>query len=236
MTGSPMTRDLAMNALPAALPRITTVVFDAYGTLFDVHSAVNRHAARIGPQAQPFSDMWRSKQLEYTWVRSLMGDYRDFWVLTKQALDYCLAKFPGVDPALKPDLLAAYRTLSAYPEVPSVLARLRAGGLKTAILSNGSPRMLDEAVTSAGIGGLLDRVISVEDAHIFKTAPATYELVLSTFQILREDVLFVSSNRWDVAGAASFGFTPVWVNRAGNPSEYDDFPPAATVVDLNGVG
>ncbi len=225
-----------MPALLTTLPRIKTVVFDAYGTLFDVHSAVSRHAARIGPQAQTFSDMWRGKQLEYTWVRSLMGNYRDFWVLTEQALDYCFARFPGVDPALKPDLLAAYRTLSAYAEVSAVLARLRAGGMRTAILSNGSPQMLADAVASAGIGGLLDAVISVEQANIFKTAPATYELVLSTFLIQRDEVLFVSSNRWDVAGAASFGFTPVWVNRAGNPTEYDDYPPVATVSDLNGVG
>jgi 2-haloacid dehalogenase len=225
-----------MPALIATLPRIKIVVFDAYGTLFDVHSAVSRHAPSIGPQAQAFSDMWRLKQLEYTWVRSLMGDYRDFWVLTEQALDYCFAKFPGVDPALKPNLLAAYRTLSAYPEVPAVLGRLRAGGMRTAILSNGSPQMLADAVASAGIGAALDSVISVEQANIFKTAPATYELVLSTFLIQRDEVLFVSSNRWDVAGAASFGFTPVWVNRAGNPTEYDDFPPVATVSDLDGVG
>src|SRR3954449_9966225 len=138
------------------------VVFDAYGTLFDVHAAVARHAAAVGPEAARLSEIWRAKQLEYTWVLSLAGRYEPFWTLTQRALNHALACCPRVDPAVKPQLLDAYRTLDAYPEAAGVLTRLRERGAKTGILSNGDPGMLGDAVASAGLGALLDAVLSID--------------------------------------------------------------------------
>jgi 2-haloacid dehalogenase len=193
---------------------------------------VQRHAEAIGPEAAAFSALWRVKQLEYSWVLSLIGRYTSFWSLTEQALDFTLARHPAVDPALRAPLLDAYRVLDAYPEVPAMLARLRAKGLRTAIFSNGNQAMVDRAVASAGLGDRLDAVISVEDAQIFKTAPKSYRIVLDRLGVDEADVIFCSSNRWDIAGASAFGFTPVWVNRQGQPDEYPDLPPAAVVSDL----
>jgi 2-haloacid dehalogenase len=210
-------------------------VFDAYGTLFDVHAAVARHAERVGPEAARLSEIWRGKQLEYSWVLALAGRPEPFWTLTERALDHALARCPGVDPGLRPALLDAYRALDAYAEVPGVLSRLRARGLPTAILSNGDSAMLSAAVASAGLGGLLDHVLSVEAAGTFKTAPAAYALVPAALGVAPEDTAFVSSNRWDIAGAAAFGFMPVWVNRAGLPDEYPGLDPVAVVEDLGAL-
>ena len=193
-------------------------VFDAYGTLFDVHSAVARHREAVGPQAERLSELWRTKQLEYTWTLSLMGEYRDFWVLTQEALDYAAARCGGISSAVRADLLAAYQTLGAFPDARACLKRLRAGGAQTAILSNGTPAMLKAAVVGAGLGGLLDAVLSVDEIRVFKTAPAAYEMVAKRFG--PGEVMFFSSNRWDVAGAARFGFSTVWGNRGAMPGEY----------------
>lgn len=213
----------------------THAVFDAYGTLFDVHSAVSRHAGAIGPQAQPLSELWRTKQLEYSWVIGLMGRYTPFWTLTERALDFALATYPDVDPALRETLLDAYRDLDAYGEVPDTLTRLRDAGLKTALFSNGNAAMLERAVASAELGDRLDAVLSVDPVLTFKTAPAAYQMVLDRFGAAREDVLFFSSNRWDIAGATAFGFDAVWVNRKGQPDEYPDLPPRAVVSALDDV-
>jgi 2-haloacid dehalogenase len=210
---------------------IQAYVFDAYGTLFDVHAAVRRHAEAIGPASQRLSEIWRTKQLEYTWVRSLMGRRRDFWSLTVDALDYAIAVAAPESAAAKPALLEAYRELDAYPEVRSVLARLKPAA-RLAILSNGSPEMLETAVESAGLGDLLDAVISVEAADIFKTAPAAYDLVGETLGVSGTDVSFQSSNRWDIAGAAAYGFRTVWINRTGQPDEYTDLTPDAVLPSL----
>jgi 2-haloacid dehalogenase len=210
-------------------------VFDAYGTLFDVHSAVARHAAAIGPEAARLSEIWRAKQLEQTWVLSLAGRYQPFWMLTERALTYALARCPQVDPGLAPALLDTYRSLDAYPEVPAVLESLRQGGAQTAILSNGDHRMLEEAVDSAGVASRLDALLSVESVQVFKTDPRTYALVGERFGVAPGEVTFVSSNRWDVAGAAAFGFRPIWVNRGGLPDEYPDLAPALVVSDLSGL-
>lgn len=210
-------------------------VFDAYGTLFDVHSAVSRHGEAVGTDALRLSEVWRAKQLEYSWVLSLAGRYEPFWTLTERALDHALARFRSVDPAVRSDLLDAYRTLDAYPEVPAVLSRLRGRGVRTGILSNGDPAMLEAAVASAGIGDRLDAVLSADAARIFKTSPGTYDLVRSAFQVPAEEVAFVSSNRWDVAGATAFGFACVWVNRAGAPDEYPGLEPAMVADDLTGI-
>ncbi len=215
--------------------RARAVVFDAYGTLFDVHSAVGRHAGRIGPEAARLSDIWRTKQLEYSWVLSLAGRYEPFWTLTERALDHALARCPGADASVRDALLAAYRTLEAYAEVPETLAALRARGLATGILSNGDPAMLADAVASAGLSGGLDHVLSVEAAGVFKTDPRAYALAPAALGIPAEEALFVSSNRWDVAGAAAFGFMPAWVKRAGLLDEYPGLDPVVTVETLRGL-
>ncbi len=207
-------------------------VFDAYGTLFDVHAAVRRKAAAIGPDASALSDLWRTKQLEYTWVRSLMRSHRDFWSITGDALDFALARFPKVDRAMRDPLLQAYRTLDAYPEVPEVLASLKRAGARLAILSNGTHSMLADAVAAAGIGDLLDAALSIDDVGIFKTDPKVYQLALDRLHASRGDVCFQSSNRWDIAGATAFGFRSIWVNRTGQPDEYGDRPPAAVISSL----
>jgi 2-haloacid dehalogenase len=216
-------------------PDTRAVVFDAYGTLFDVHSAVMRHAAAIGPDARALSELWRAKQLEYTWVRSLIGRYRDFWALTEEALDFALARYPTVEMAMRDALLDAYRKLAVYPEVGVTLAGLRAKGLRTAILSNGSPDMLDMAVQSSGIAPLLDAVLSVHSLGHFKPPVGAYRPVQAALGVMPAQVLFVSSNRWDVAGAAAFGFRCAWVNRAGMPDEYDDMLPVGMIGDLSGL-
>jgi len=219
---------------PALIPaQAKAVIFDAYGTLFDVHSAVGRHMARVGPDAARFSEIWRTKQLEYSWVLSLAGRYDTFWALTEQALDYAFARFPHVDRSLRPLLLEAYRALDAYPEVQGTLRSLKARGLRTGILSNGDPGMLKAAVSSAGLVDDLDAVLSVDGARIFKTSPRTYDLVLQALSVTADEVVFVSSNRWDVAGAVAFGLTPIWVNRLGLPDEYGALAPAAVVESLD---
>jgi 2-haloacid dehalogenase len=210
------------------------VVFDAYGTLFDVHSAVARHAQAVGSEAARLSDIWRTKQLEYTWVLSLAGRYEPFWTLTQQALDHALARCPSVDPAVRPRLLDAYRTLAAYPEAAGVLARLRERGARRHSIQ-WRPAMLGDAVASADLGALLDAVLSVDAVRVFKTSPRAYALVEPALQVRPERVAFVSSNRWDVAGAAAFGFRSVWVNRAGLPDEYPGLAPVAAVPDLNAL-
>ncbi|MBM6592428.1 haloacid dehalogenase type II [Microvirga pudoricolor] len=213
-------------------PQTRAVIFDAYGTLFDVHSAVARHAARIGPEAARLSEIWRAKQLEYSWVLSLAGQYRPFWDLTVSALDYAFARCPGVDRSLSPLLLDAYRALDAYDDVTDVLDALRARGLKTGILSNGDPGMLADAVASAGLSDRLDEVLSVDEAGVFKTSPAAYDLVADALAMEPPAVAFVSSNRWDVAGATLFGFPSIWVNRLNLPDEYESFAPVAVIGSL----
>jgi 2-haloacid dehalogenase len=221
-----------MSASSSLLDNARAVVFDAYGTLFDVHSAVARHAAAVGPEAARLSEIWRAKQLEYSWVLSLLGRYEPFWTLTERALDYAFARVSAADRSTRERLLDAYRTLDAYPEVAGVLDGLKRRRVRTGILSNGSPAMLAEAVTSAGLGSRLDAVLSVEAAGVFKTSPDTYRLVLGAFEAAPEEIVFVSSNRWDIAGAAAFGFRPVWVNRTGLPDEYPGLEPLAVVQDL----
>jgi 2-haloacid dehalogenase len=210
-------------------------VFDAYGTLFDVHSAIMRHRAAAGAEAERCSELWRTKQLEYSWTLTLAGHYADFWTLTERALDYALARVPSVDPALRPRLLDAYRTLDAYADARPLLQALKVQGARTAILSNGSPAMLADAVSAAGIGDGLDAVLSVDAVRLYKPRPEVYRLVTDRFGVAPGDVVFVSSNRWDVMGASAFGFRPVWVNRGAVPDEYADLAPMKVVHDLRAV-
>ena len=214
------------------MPR--TFVFDAYGTLFDVHAAIGRYRAAAGPDAERFSEVWRAKQLEYTWTLTLAGRYLDFWTLTERALNFAFARFPSVDKALKPELLGAYLTLDAFPDARATLRDLKARGEATAILSNGSPKMLAAAVEAANIGGDLDAVLSVDAIRIYTPRPEVYTLATGHFKVAPGAVVFVSSNRWDVMSAAAFGFRTAWVNRAKMPEEYEP-PPSATLADLNGL-
>jgi 2-haloacid dehalogenase len=207
-------------------------VFDAYGTLFDVHAAIGRHRAAAGSDADRFSEIWRTKQLEYAWTLTLAGHYTDFWTLTERALDHAFDRVPSVNRALRPKLLDAYLTLDAFADARTALAQLKSRGLGVAVLSNGTPRMLDAAVTASGIAALCDAVLSVDAVRLYKPRPEVYALVTDRFGVSPGDVVFVSSNRWDIMGAASFGFRPVWVNRAQMPDEYLHQPPAHTVPNL----
>ncbi len=214
-------------------PAVKAVVFDAYGTLFDVHSPAMTLIAAIGPSASRFSDLWRQKQLEYTWLRSLMGAHTDFWQVTQDALDYAMEATQITDADLRRKLLDLFRTLSAYPDAAPSLASLRAAGLRTAILSNGTPELLAQAVTSGGLNGAFDAILSVEAAGIYKPSPLVYALALDALRVDAHEIAFVSSNGWDVAGASQFGFNAVHINRAGHPPERLPAPPRAIIGSLS---
>lgn len=201
---------------------IQAVIFDAYGTLLDVNSAMAAHAARLGPDWPRISFEWRAKQLEYSWVRSLTGPahHENFWLCTRDALDVVMARHGQHDQNLKQDLMETYRVLQAYPEVPEMLRALKAGGMQTAILSNGSPWMLESAVAAAGIAPLLNAVLSVEEIGVFKPDPRVYALATRQFGCSAEDMIFVSANVWDGQAAAHAGFQVVRINRDNGPDEY----------------
>lgn len=209
--------------------------FDAYGTLFDVHAAVRRHADALGPDAAAFSALWRAKQLEYSWVRTLAGRYQDFWTLTEQGLDFAFATFPSADRSLRPSLLDAYRRLDCYEEVPELIRALKRQGKQLAILSNGTPDMLASAVSAAGLDGCFDAVLSVDGARAYKTDRRVYDLVMTHFRAYPEAVSFQSSNRWDIAGATACGLRTVWINRTDAPDEYADMAPVAVLRSLEGL-
>lgn len=211
---------------------VRAYVFDAYGTLFDIHSVVRRHASALGDNAHRVSEIWRSKHLEYAWVRSLCGRYRDFWELAGQALDHALAAAAPEAIHMRAALLEAYRELEAFPEVKPVLATLKESGAQVAILSNGTPDMLRSAIDSAGLSGLLDAIISVDDIGVYKTDARAYALAETRLGVTGPAVSFQSSNRWDVAGAAAHGFRTVWVNRMGQKDEYPDLAPDRVVHSL----
>lgn len=210
-------------------------VFDAYGTLFDVHAAAAAHRGKIGAAWEKLSQTWRAKHLEYTWIHALTRRDASFWSLTERSLDYAIATIGGVPAGVRADLLAAYRTMQAFPEVSDVLAKLKAQGAQLGILSNGDPDMLTDAVTSAGLGGVFDAVLSVREAGIFKPDMAVYSLVLDRFGGAANDVTFLSSNRWDIAGAEVFGFRTIWVNRQGAPDEYPDMAADRVVANLDAL-
>lgn len=220
---------------------ITTCIFDAYGTLFDVAAAARQAAEE--PQYPDLRDKWaqvanhwRLKQLQYTWLRAVADAHTNFWDVTQDGLDWAL-EATGLDgnAALRQRLLDLYWELQAYPEVPTMLKALKSGGLQTAILSNGSPPMLDGAVQSAGIGDVLDDVLSVETVGVFKPHSKVYDLVQDRFGCARDEVLFVSSNGWDAAGASGYGFDTVWVNRAGEPMDRLPWKPAHVLQDLTSI-
>ncbi|WP_170367884.1 haloacid dehalogenase type II [Ruegeria arenilitoris] len=220
---------------------ITTCVFDAYGTLFDVAAAARQAAAEPGQDAlrdkwPELANHWRLKQLQYTWLRAVADAHADFWDVTQDGLDWAL-EATGLqrDPALRQRLLDLYWELQAYPEVPAMLKALKDGGMQTAILSNGSPPMLEGAVRSAGIAGVLDDILSVESVGVFKPHARVYDLVCDRFGCERSNVLFVSSNGWDAAGASGYGFVTAWVNRAGEPMDRLPWTPAHVLSDLTSI-
>jgi 2-haloacid dehalogenase len=204
------------------MPAPEAVVFDAYGTLLDVNAAMEGHAARLGARWQALSVEWRAKQLEYTWVRSLTGaaHHEDFWLCTRDALEFVFARHGIADKALERDLMEAYRTLPAYPEVPAMLAAIRAQGITTAILSNGTPGMLAAAVEAAGLAKQVDEILSVEEVGIFKPDPRVYRLATRQFGCAPDELVFVSGNAWDAQAAHAFNMRVVRVNRSGAPDEY----------------
>lgn len=219
---------------------VTTCVFDAYGTLFDVAAAARVAAEQPGQETlarvwPKLAADWRAKQLQYTWLRAVTGDYISFWQVTKDGLDWAMEASRLDDPALRETLLALYWELPAYNEVPQMLATLKARGFKTAILSNGSPDMLDGAVDFAGVREWLDAVLSVEDVGIFKPARQVYDMVGARFGTTPEQVLFVSSNGWDAAAGAAYGFRTAWVNRAGDPMDRLPAKPQHVLSDLTSI-
>ncbi|MGB3245563.1 MAG: haloacid dehalogenase type II [Sulfitobacter sp.] len=220
---------------------ITTCVFDAYGTLFDVAAAARQAAAdpafaAIKDDWPKLAEHWRLKQLQYSWLRAITHAHTDFWEVTQNGLDWALEKTGHAgDAALRERLLALYWELQAFPEVPEMLAALKAGGMNTAILSNGSPEMLQGAVDSAGIGNVLDISLSVQSVGIFKPDASVYDLVGTHFGCAKSEVLFVSSNGWDAAAATGYGFSTAWVNRSGDPLDRLPWTPAHTLTDLTGI-
>ena len=216
----------------AELKGCRAVVFDAYGTLFDVGSAAERAADQLGPRWRALADVWRGRQLQYSWLRSLMGQHADFWQLTGDALDFALEELGLADSTLRARLMALYERLGAYPEARATLERLRAGGLRLAVLSNGAPAMLAAAAVSAGLDTLLDAVLSVEEVGVYKPHPSVYRLAVDRLGLPAAEIAFVSSNGWDAHGAAAFGFRVAWCNRAGQAPERLPGRLAATVRTL----
>jgi 2-haloacid dehalogenase len=200
-------------------PGIKACVFDAYGTLFDFASAVNRCADVPPDKIGALTALWRDKQLQYTWLRTMQGRHADFWQVTGEALDFVLDTLRIDRPGLREALMQLYLTLDVFPEVPSTLERLKRAGMRTAILSNGSPRMLDAIVDNAGLADLLDMVLSVEEVGAFKTHPSVYQLAVDRLDIPAEAISFQSSNAWDAYAASAFGMRVVWCNRYGQRAE-----------------
>jgi len=201
------------------LDGIRACVFDAYGTLFDYASAAARCRDVLGDRIERLTVLWRDKQLQYTWLRTLQGRHADFWQVTGDALDFALDTLGIDDAALRQRLMNSYLALEPFPEVSDTLRRLKEAGLKTAVLSNGSPSMLAAAVDNAGIGGLLDAVLSVEEVGVYKTHPRVYQLAVDRLGIERAAISFQSSNAWDAHAASDFGMRVVWCNRYGQRRE-----------------
>jgi 2-haloacid dehalogenase len=203
----------------SGLEGVRACVFDAYGTLFDFASAAAACAAAPADRRAALTALWRDKQLQYSWLRSLQGRYVDFWSLTGDALDYALDSLGLADAGLRDSLMALYRRLSAFPEVPATLRALRGAGYATAVLSNGSPAMLADAVAAAKLEGLFDAVLSVDPLRVFKTDPRVYQYALDRLGLTASEVAFLSSNGWDAHAASDFGLSVVWCNRYRQPRE-----------------
>ena len=214
------------------MKKTKAIVFDAYGTLFDVNSAANSCRDRIGDKWESFSNYWRTTQLEYTWLRSLMQRHKDFWEITKDSLDKSIKEFK-IDPSLKGELLELYKKLSIFPEVNEVLKQLRKKNIKLAILSNGTPNTLNQLIINNKLQNMFDDIFSVEIVKIYKPSSKAYSIPIKKYKIDKKEILFLSSNTWDVSGAGNFGFNAIWVNRNDITFDLLDFKPNLQIKNLN---
>lgn len=215
------------------LADVQACVFDAYGTLFDLSTPLARRRDRIGDQVDRLAETWRRKQLEYSWLRSLMGRHADFWAVTGEALDYAMAATGVRDPSLRAELMQLYLELAPYPDAVATVAAVKRAGIKTAILSNGTPTMLTAIVNAAALTEHLDAVISIEACGVYKPHPSVYQLATDRLDVPINGVVLLSGNAWDVAGASAFGFRTAWINRAGQPAELLPGRPSAEVRSLD---
>ena len=213
------------------MKNIKAIIFDAYGTLFDVNSAAEKCKSKIGDKWESFANYWRKTQLEYTWLRSLMGRHKDFWQITEDSLDKSMQAF-NINKAMKNELLDLYKILSPYPEVKETLEKLKEKRYKLAILSNGTPALLNELVKSNGLQNLFDDIFSIEEVKIYKPSSKVYDMPVKKYSIKNEEVAFLSANTWDVSGGGNYGFTSIWVNRNNNIFDNLDYKPSDEIKNL----
>ena len=214
------------------MKNIKAIIFDAYGTLFDVNYAAEKCKDKIGDKWEPFANFWRTTQLEYTWLRSLMERHKDFWQITEDSLDKSMKAF-NIDPSMKDELLNLYKVLSPFKEVPETLKKLKEKNFKLAILSNGTPSLLSELVKSNNLNDLFDDLFSIEKVGIYKPNSKVYEIPLNKYRIEKNEVAFLSANTWDVSGAGNYGFNSIWVNRYNNIFDNLDYVPKQEIKDLH---
>jgi len=214
------------------MKKIKAIIFDAYGTLFDVNSAAEKCKEKLGDKWEGFANYWRTTQLEYTWLRSLMRRHKDFWQITEDSLDKSM-NFYNIDNAMRSELLNLYKVLSPFTEVRDALNKLKQSNYKLAILSNGTPDLLNELVVSNGLKDIFDDIFSVEEVGIFKPDSKVYDLPINKYNIEKNEVLFLSANTWDVSGAGNYGYNTVWVNRNNNIFDKLDFEPNQQISNLS---
>ncbi len=214
------------------MKKIKAIIFDAYGTLFDVNSAAEKCKEKLGDKWEGFANYWRTTQLEYTWLRSLMRRHKDFWQITEDSLDKSM-NFYNIDNSMRSELLNLYKVLSPFKEVRDALIRLKQSNYKLAILSNGTPDLLNELVVSNQLKDIFDDIFSVEEAGIFKPDSKVYDLPINKYNIEKNEVLFLSANTWDVSGAGNYGYNTVWVNRNNNIFDKLDFEPNQQISNLS---
>ena len=214
------------------MKNIKAIIFDAYGTLFDVNSAAEKCKSKIGDKWESFANYWRKTQLEYTWLRSLMGRHKDFWQITEDSLDKSMQVF-NIDKTMKNELLDLYRILSPYPEVKETLEKLKHKKYKLAILSNGTPSLLNELVESNDLQNLFDDIFSIEEVKIYKPSSKVYDMPIKKYKIKKENMAFLSANTWDVSGGGNYGFSSIWVNRNNNIFDNLDYKPKNEISSLN---
>ena len=210
------------------------IVFDAYGNLFDVNSAAEKRKDKIGNKWENFANFWRTTQLEYTWLRSLMKKHKNFWQITEDSLDKSMETFQ-IDKSLRNDLLSLYKELSPYPEVKNVLENLKKKSFKLAILSNGTPELLNHLVKSSDLENLFDDIFSVEEVKIYKPDPKVYDIPTNKYKVSRDEIMFLSANTWDVSGAGNYGYNTIWVNRGNNIFDRLDYKPKNEVKNLKSL-
>ena len=216
------------------MKNIKAIIFDAYGTLFDVNSAAEKCKDKIGDKWEPFANFWRTTQLEYTWLRSLMGRHKDFWGITEDSLDKSMKAF-NIDSAMKNELLNLYKILSPYKEVPETLKALKEKKIKLAILSNGTPSLLNELVKSNNLNNLFDDIFSIEEVGVYKPDSKVYDIPVKKYKIKNDEIAFLSANTWDVSGGGNYGYQAIWVNRNSNIFDNLDFKPKLEIKNLSGL-